>query len=141
MFEVAGASYLGVFGVKDPDDRPDVPGDGVFSLNSAARLADMVDGPSQTLIVGERSARRLAGTWTGMHPLEEEGPERVVGFTDHAPNDPEADEAEFSSRHPNGTHFLFGDGSVRFITDGIDRSLFQALGTRGGQELIGNSGF
>jgi prepilin-type processing-associated H-X9-DG protein len=141
MFEVAGASYIGVFGAADPDDRPDVIGDGVFSLNSAARFADLVDGASQTLVVGERSARRLAGTWTGMHPLEEEGPERVVGFTDHTPNDPEADEAEFCSRHPGGAYFLFGDASVRFLSDAMDRSVYQALGTRGGHEIIGHSGY
>jgi prepilin-type processing-associated H-X9-DG protein len=136
MFEVAGASYLGVFGVKDPDDRSDVTGEGIFSLNSAARFTDFIDGASQTLVVGERSVRRLAGTWTGMHPWEQEGPERVVGFTDHAPNDPEADEAEFGSRHPSGAHFLFGDASVRFINDTIDRTVYQALGTRSGQEVV-----
>jgi prepilin-type N-terminal cleavage/methylation domain-containing protein/prepilin-type processing-associated H-X9-DG protein len=141
MFEVAGASYVGVFGTEDPDDRPDVLGDGVFSLNSARRFADLLDGASQTLVVGERSARRLAGTWTGMHPMEDEGPERVIGFTDHTPNDPEADEAEFSSRHPGGAHFLFGDGSVRYLGDHIDRVLYKALGTRGGQEVIGQSAF
>jgi prepilin-type N-terminal cleavage/methylation domain-containing protein len=141
MFEVAGASYVGVFGRRDPDDRTDLVGDGVFSLNSKARLADMVDGASCTLIVGERSARRLAATWTGMHPLEQEGPERVVGFTDHVPNDPEADEAEFSSRHPNGACFIFGDGSVRFLSNDIDRDVYQALGTRCGQEVIEHSGY
>jgi prepilin-type N-terminal cleavage/methylation domain-containing protein len=141
MFEVAGASYIGVFGRRDPDDRTDTIGDGVFSLNSRARLADMVDGASHTLVAGERSARRLACTWTGMHPLEEEGPERVVGFTDHTPNDPGADEAEFSSRHPNGAFFVFGDGSVRFLRNEIDRDVYQALGTRCGQEVIEHIGF
>lgn len=141
MFEVAGASYFGVFGTEDPDDRPDVVGDGVFSLNSARRFADLLDGASQTIVVGERSARRLAGTWTGMHPMEAEGPERVIGFVDHTPNDPEADEAEFSSRHPGGVHFLFGDGSVRYLSDQIDRQAYKALGTRSGQESFGQTAF
>ena len=56
----------------------------------------------------------LAGTWTGMHPMEAEGPERVVGFVDHTPNDPAADEEELSSRHPGGVLFLFGDGTAPF---------------------------
>ena len=141
MFEVAGASYFGVYGTQDPDDQPGVRGAGVFSLNSATRFADLVDGASQTLIVGERSARRLSGTWTGMHPHEEEGAERVVGHVVYAPNDPEADEAEFSSRHSGGLHFLFGDGSVRFLHDDIDRAVYQALATCGGQEPIGRFGF
>ena len=57
------------------------------------------------------------------------------------PNDPEADEAEFSSRHPGGAHFLFGDTSVRFLSDTIDRSVYQALGTRAGQEVVGRSAY
>jgi prepilin-type processing-associated H-X9-DG protein len=76
-----------------------------------------------------------------MHPMEAEGPERVIGFADHTPNDPEADEAEFSSRHPGGAHFLFGDGSVHYLSDHIDRQVYKALGTRGGQEPIGRSAF
>jgi prepilin-type N-terminal cleavage/methylation domain-containing protein/prepilin-type processing-associated H-X9-DG protein len=136
MFDVAGASYVGVFGTEDPDDRPDVLGDGVFSLNSTRRFSDLLDGASQTLVVGERSARRLAATWTGMHPMEEEGPERVIGFADHTPNDPAADEAEFSSRHPGGAHFLFGDGSTHFLSDHMDRRIYRAFGTRGGQEIV-----
>jgi prepilin-type processing-associated H-X9-DG protein len=138
---VAGASYVGVFGRHDPDDQVDSVGDGIFSLNSRSRLSDLVDGASQTLVVGERSARRLAGTWTGMHPLEEEGPERVTGFTDHTPNDPEADEAEFSSRHPNGVCFVFADGSVRNLSNEIDRTVYQALGTRCGREVLDRTSY
>jgi len=76
-----------------------------------------------------------------MHPDEEEGPERVIGFTIHAPNSPEADEAEFSSRHPGGAHFLLGDGSVRLISNDVDRHVYQALGTRAGQELFDHPRF
>ena len=99
LFEVAGASYAGVFGPEDPGVDPvDAIGPGAFFANSRARAADFVDGASQTLVVGERSARRLATTWTGMHQDEEEGAERVVGFTQHSPNDPSSDEAAFSSQ-------------------------------------------
>jgi prepilin-type N-terminal cleavage/methylation domain-containing protein len=137
MFEVAGASYAGVFGCEDPPGDPaDASGDGSFFANSRVRSGDIFDGLSYTLVVGERSVRRLATTWTGMHHDEEERFERVVGFTDHCPNDPAADEAEFSSRHHGGVHFLLGDGSVRFVSDHIDRSLYRALGTRAGHESI-----
>jgi prepilin-type N-terminal cleavage/methylation domain-containing protein len=142
LFEVAGASYAGVFGPEDPGvDRVDAIGLGVFFANSRARAADLVDGASQTLVVGERSARRLATTWTGMHQDEEEGAERVVGFTQRSPNDPSSDEAAFSSRHLGGVHFLLGDGSVRFLSEHLDSAVYEALSTRAGHELIGRSDF
>jgi prepilin-type N-terminal cleavage/methylation domain-containing protein/prepilin-type processing-associated H-X9-DG protein len=42
----------------------------------------------------------------------------------------------FRSFHSGGAHFVFGDGSVRFIKDGIDMATFWALGTRFGKEVI-----
>jgi prepilin-type N-terminal cleavage/methylation domain-containing protein len=142
MFEVAGGSYVGVFGPDDPMvDFPDAVGSGIFSANSKACFADVLDGLSQTLFVGERSAQWMASTWTGIHQLEEESFERVVGFTNHVPNDRDADEAEFSSRHCGGVNFLFGDGTVRFLSDHITRAVYQGLGTRNGQESIERTQF
>jgi len=142
LFEVAGASYPGVFGPADPHgDLSDAIGPGAFFANSRTRPGDIIDGLSQTVIVGERSARHLATTWTGMHQLDEEGPERVIGFTEGTPNAPDADEAGFSSRHPGGAHFLLGDGAVRFLGDHMESGLYKALSTRAGQELVGRSEF
>jgi prepilin-type N-terminal cleavage/methylation domain-containing protein/prepilin-type processing-associated H-X9-DG protein len=36
----------------------------------------------------------------------------------------------FKSNHTNGTNFLFGDGSVRFISQNIDHRTYQLLGCR-----------
>ncbi len=41
----------------------------------------------------------------------------------------------FSSWHPGGANFLFGDGSVRFIAETIDPELYQQLGHRADGEL------
>ncbi|MCA9086938.1 MAG: DUF1559 domain-containing protein, partial [Planctomycetaceae bacterium] len=41
------------------------------------------------------------------------------------------------SLHTGGAQALLSDGSARFISDNIDRSTWQALGTRGGGEVIG----
>ena len=41
------------------------------------------------------------------------------------------------SLHTGGAQALLSDGSARFISDNIDRATWQALGTRGGGEVIG----
>ena len=45
------------------------------------------------------------------------------------------------SRHPGGTHSLFGDGSVHFIANLIDLRVWQALGSIAGREPIGRNEF
>jgi prepilin-type processing-associated H-X9-DG protein len=40
----------------------------------------------------------------------------------------------FKSMHPGGAHFVMADGSVHFITDGIDHNLYRGLSTRNGGE-------
>jgi prepilin-type N-terminal cleavage/methylation domain-containing protein/prepilin-type processing-associated H-X9-DG protein len=39
-----------------------------------------------------------------------------------------------TSDHPSGTNLLLADGSVRFVTDTVSRSVWWALGTRAGNE-------
>jgi len=41
------------------------------------------------------------------------------------------------SRHPGGVHALFCDGHAQFVNDDIDRSVWQALGSRYGGEVVG----
>ncbi len=42
----------------------------------------------------------------------------------------------FVSRHPGGVHFVFADGHVSFLSESIDRTVYWALGTRDGGEVI-----
>lgn len=42
-----------------------------------------------------------------------------------------------SSLHAGGVHVAMGDGAVRFVGDSIDRKIWWALGTKSGNELIG----
>jgi hypothetical protein len=60
---------------------------------------------------------------------------RIVGISDHPPNDEHAHFDDFSSEHPSGVHFLVGDGSVRMLNDAIDLLLYQRLCTRAGGEV------
>jgi len=42
----------------------------------------------------------------------------------------------FKSYHPGGANFLFGDGSVKFLKNSINRFTYCALGSRNGGEVI-----
>ncbi len=47
----------------------------------------------------------------------------------------------FSSRHPGGANFLFGDGSVRIISQKIRTSVYRSLGNRADGNLISDDDF
>jgi prepilin-type N-terminal cleavage/methylation domain-containing protein/prepilin-type processing-associated H-X9-DG protein len=51
---------------------------------------------------------------------------------------PGEDQFHLASRsyHPGGVHVCFADGSVRFVSDGIDFKIWMAHGTRNGGEVI-----
>ena len=43
-----------------------------------------------------------------------------------------------TSRHTGGVNVVFTDGSIHFITDGIDLATWRAMGSRNGGEVLGN---
>ncbi|MCO6459035.1 MAG: DUF1559 domain-containing protein [Pirellulaceae bacterium] len=137
---VATSNYIGVFGTLELEDCEGLSagmlclGDGIFYHHSGTRLADILDGLSNTLMVGERSYRRGGSTWLGAVPEAEESLARALGIADHAPNAAGGHLDDFSSEHPAGTNFLLGDGSVRLITETIDLEVYRALATRAGGE-------
>ena len=100
----------------------------------------MLDGQSNTLLVGERAFRRGPAsqqgfaTWVGAVPGAHRALARVVGRADRVPNDVLGDFADFGSYHPFGANFVMADGSVRMISDEIDAAVYHALATRAGGE-------
>lgn len=58
-------------------------------------------------------------------------------FSSHPPTGASA----ARSLHPEGVHVAFGDASCRFISDSIDISVWRALGSRDGGELVLSSMF
>ena len=157
LTEVSTGNYVGSNGIGEigPDD-----GMGIFFLNSRTRIADIRDGTSNTLCVGERSFNLSPVTWTARTP---EGwnhktppskggdprflafPERsftmvigTVGLEDppRTPNQVRAHPEDYWSHHPGGVNFLFADGSVHFLRDAIDHNVFVSLATRRGGEVV-----
>ncbi|MBI2824007.1 MAG: DUF1559 domain-containing protein [Planctomycetia bacterium] len=146
--EVAIAHFVGMYGTSDPG----VDGDGVFFRNSRIRLAEITDGLSHTIAVGERSHRLGEATWVGsvtgtiLFPDEEEGEigkprlEHSAGMVlghvglGHGPGDPRSEINQFYSLHGNGVNFLFVDGHVTFLPASIDYQVYRAMATRAGGE-------
>lgn len=135
LFQVAKSNYVGVYGTEDI--HTDLyHGNGLFYGNSRHRFRDILDGLSQTLMVGERSSRLGGSIWHGVIHDAREPASRVIGAADHAPNSPSGHFEDFNSNHAAGAQFILSDGSVRLITQFIDMKVYHALTTRANKEVI-----
>jgi prepilin-type N-terminal cleavage/methylation domain-containing protein len=152
LTELPIANYIGCFGPENLDDCELSPGNlpvmsdgtckgsGIFYHNSNVRIAAITDGTTNTLMTGERRTRIDLGwytSWPGMIAEGEEAFQRVCGSADHVPNAPERHFDDFSSHHTGGAQFCLGDGSVRFISENIDKRVYQSLATIQGGEVVG----
>ena len=126
--DVSKCNYSGVFGTFEIEDTPSMS-NGTFFHNSRVKLADILDGLSNTMIVGERNLELGAVTWVGVFPDCQAPMSRHIGSCDHPPNHEDGHFEDFRSYHPYGVNFLFGDGSVHLITDNLALEVYHALST------------
>ena len=164
MVTAGPSSYAACCG--GDESEPDGPdGLGVFFRNSRTRMTDVTDGTSNTIFIGERAWSNANGIWAGAvngavckrgqyNPspgnFASFGPAPILvlahSHLNNATTDTDGGLDDFSSRHFGGSFFLFGDGSVRWLRsvsgdnpDGsftADGLIFQAMGTRGGGEVV-----
>jgi prepilin-type N-terminal cleavage/methylation domain-containing protein/prepilin-type processing-associated H-X9-DG protein len=141
----------------DADDQPPGRdnGNGLFFRNHSVTVAQISDGTSQTFAAGERGQNLSRASWTGAVtnaavPLvalqgeagldPEGGGALVLSHTGegHGPNSPSglAHGDQYWALHPGGANFLFADGSVRFIKELVGFTIFKALATKAGSEVL-----
>jgi prepilin-type processing-associated H-X9-DG protein len=120
------------------------PGNGVFpDVNQVARLQQIVDGTSRTILVGERPADRDAywGWWAAGRGVDDHGlGDYVLDVSEGLPQGDLTSRAHllhYWSTHSGGAQFAMCDGSVRFISYSIDETTFLAFGSRKGGEVMG----
>lgn len=156
-------SYTRAYGVPDgvlvPNEVWNTPG-GPLVANGPIGIRSVTDGSSQTLVVGEQdyalknefftppdpragSPKGGGGVWCDGYPTS-------GSFSAYAPfnvhlhltaaDGPDYRErsgvASFRSQHPGGANFLYVDGSVRFLRENVDRTIYRGLATRAGGECI-----
>jgi len=157
VIQTTPCSYAGCVGNDSAEvDNNLVPWNGVLYRNSQISVDDITDGTSSTIVIGERAWAQTRGTWVGapqgsiiragsMNPFSAATATSAVGILAHAHwinNKVDSDGGldDYASLHPGGAHFLFADGSVRFLQDvttpGGWETTFQAMGTRNGREAI-----
>jgi prepilin-type N-terminal cleavage/methylation domain-containing protein len=154
-WDIAQGSYVACNGNDGVDDFTTPPHTGAFlRATKGFRSAQITDGLSNTLFVGDRSSRLSYSTWVG-GPTGAQNPfllapgnfgAEVTLLMCHAgptgPNTPGVFDADSTmSPHRIGVPFVFGDGSVHFLSNGIDINVWMALATRAGGESINSADY
>ncbi len=151
----AAASYAANWGPADADINLDATPEqsrGVFYRNSATAFSDIVDGLSNTFVIGERTNGPIPGsatsgghsefenTWVAavrdIDDLADDHGHMVLFETQFLPNETGGDDKGVSAPHFGMAQFALADGSVHSIDTQIDREVYDALATRFGRETF-----
>lgn len=120
---------------------------GYYHENSSpkfmARLADITDGTSNTILVAERS-KKEPGTLNSYRSWIR-GCNGGCGACKNITNPINAtdyngssnfNDISFGSNHPGGANFGLADGSVKFLSQTIDMNIYKGLGSRNMNEVV-----
>jgi prepilin-type N-terminal cleavage/methylation domain-containing protein/prepilin-type processing-associated H-X9-DG protein len=135
LFDFADGDYGGMYGPRglaSPSDTNNPPR-GPMIFNQNVSIAQILDGTSQTLMVGE-DPEAIHALWISGHNI----------FDQSAPinaRPPFEFGEELASRHPGGVNGLFGDGSVRFLKNSMNVVPLSAICTRASGEVLDASSY
>jgi prepilin-type N-terminal cleavage/methylation domain-containing protein/prepilin-type processing-associated H-X9-DG protein len=129
-FPSADADYGGMYGPRaliSPTDANNPPR-GPMIFNQTVSLAQITDGSSQTLQVGE-DPEAINAMWISGHNIFDQ-------FKPINARPPSEFGEELTSQHPGGVNALFGDGSVHFLKNSMNVFPLSALCTRAQSEIV-----
>jgi prepilin-type processing-associated H-X9-DG protein len=122
-----------------------------YSGASPTKIEAIADGTSNTLMVGERHTRThptRGPFWANAYALYQSGASYLGANSIYMQPDYEACIGAVSnvnyckygwgSFHAGGINFVYADGHVSVIQPSIDQTVFAALGTCAGGEVIPN---
>jgi len=144
-FRIATSNYVANSGTT-ADTGTSTNFNGVFYGNSWHGVKDILDGTSQTIAVGERSASHLAAQWAGVGGNNNNGNEHqgratarggfVINFDYTGTGAPQNQSKGYASYHPGGTQFVMCDGAVRFVGQNTNSTIVQRMAIRNDGEAI-----
>ncbi|MFN7292463.1 MAG: DUF1559 domain-containing protein [Pirellula sp.] len=158
LTDLAHTSYVACLGGGDPANAPaytamyeEQPFNGMFHRNVGVRHAQITDGTSNTIGIGERASMFAPNGWAGVIPTAQTvfSPRiaasrgQVVGQTVRpaitmatvhvrtgGPNAPIGSPGGFWSPHTGGCLFLLMDGSTHTISTNVDMPTYRAMAGR-----------
>jgi prepilin-type N-terminal cleavage/methylation domain-containing protein len=131
--------------------------DGVFYLNSRNRDADITDGLSNTMLIGEAlylpdiegpdyyGVPQIIDHWSIGSPTMPNGEmsealgstaTKINSWKNAATSFIEDIELGYSSRHSGVVQVVFGDGRITAISETIDMNVWKGIGTRNQGEIV-----
>jgi prepilin-type N-terminal cleavage/methylation domain-containing protein len=112
--------------------------DGVFSFRGTAKISDITDGSSNTILLmedhhwstGRRQPDRVSGDVGWASTMQVSTAANLVNQS-YGYNDPQKCHG-ISSTHVGGAHVALSDGAVRFISENMAITTLQAIANRNG---------
>lgn len=119
---------------------------GILYRQSSVSMRDILDGTSNTFMVGEISSRNPAG-WSNSYRAWIQGASNGDhGFASYACKNVRSpisnsgysggnanrlfNDVRFSSNHTGGAQFVMADGAVKFVSENIDFNTYQAVASK-----------